>query len=281
MSRFCICFLLLTQNLFATIITIEGMPGAGKTTHLFQLARDLEGRSIIISEMNPEPGATWTEKSSAEQNAIFHELWVERMQLLQQFPKETVFLLDRSYISNLAFAYALDSLQGSSIYADRKDRALRDITFHEDLIIVLDATPKTSLERRIQSGELIPWPWAEPSFLNKFQEFYHKELKDYSVVYIETEGRSKEEVYSQVIQALQPYLPKDPSSRQSFSQHDEKLILDFAEKMGLGEAHSELVSVLQFPTIYFSKHSVQLDDDGNQVFFNNARIKTLCEKLQS
>ena len=68
--------------LHSKVIAVEGMPGAGKTSVLFDIAEELEGTCVLLSEMNLEPNSSWKKLSSKEQSHIFHNLWVDEVLIM-------------------------------------------------------------------------------------------------------------------------------------------------------------------------------------------------------
>ena len=269
---------------FCKIIAFEGMPGAGKTTALLSFAHEFEGKYIVLSEMNPEPDSPWKHASIKEQGEIFHQLWVERIQSLRKFHSTKVsFLLDRSYISNLAFSYALDKFKGTDYYSAHKAAVARDLDINADFssVIVLDVTPECCLERRKRAGDIIPWPWSEKAFLDALRQFYQEELPKFcmKVIYINTDQMSSEQVKQQLRKHINSTEDKSILlvEQKAVAPEEIEMLLKFAKQYLLGEIQSLPLRVFDCPTIYFRKHSIQLDNEGNPRFFNNERLKELGE----
>lgn len=263
-------------------IVIEGMPGAGKTSAIFHLANELEGRCIIIPEVNPEPTDVWKTASIKDQGTVFHQIWVSRMEILRSFSgKNHCFLLDRNYISNLAFTYAMDKFKGTNLYPIHKQAILNDMNLSSDisLLIILDVSPELSIKRRSSLKQSLPWPWMEIDFLEGFREFYIKELPllfQKEITHIATDSLTQEEVRSQIMERISPLLPAiKPKEKLNISQKDIDKLMQFAALHNLGSFRSLPILVFNYPTIYFSKHGVQLDEHGNPVFFNNKRLSDL------
>lgn len=260
------------------IIVFEGMSGAGKTTVLSTMAEDFENACILLSEMNLEPHSPETMNPTEKKTDLFHCLWVERMRLLKDYNHlELCFLFDRSYFSNLAFIYALDSINNTFNY--RIYKKLFEKTFCErnlDLMLVLDTAPETGLKRRQLRGDNIPWPWSNLAFLEAIREFYKKELPNISqepIKYINAETE-KHELIRDVKSELKKVIKKEDNFFSSYTIPDNKqleILFDFEANNRLGKASTRLINVLGTPTLYFLKHSIQLEQ-GHPVFFNNPQL---------
>lgn len=267
-------------------IAIEGMPGAGKTTTLLDLIDEFQGQCMLLSETNPEPNATWENYSSNAQGDIYHQLWVTRMSLADKLSSQTsCVLFDRSYFSNLAFKFAYDQFNGTTLYADYMElfnNDLRDKAF--SLIIVLDISPEAGLLRRERIKDEILHPWTEVAFLKSLRCFYHKELEkltETQVITICTDNLSPIDLKERVSDEIQKIIgPVKKSTAIRFAPESKSQILKFAKEQNLGEVHSEIVNVLGCPTIYFRRHSV-LNHDGQTGYFNNQQLMTLINEYES
>ena len=87
-------------------IALEGMPGAGKTTSLLSSVKFLNNTSILLPETNPEPDVHYEDLTD-----YFANIELERMNILSsENALQYNFILDRCYISNLAYIYATENL---------------------------------------------------------------------------------------------------------------------------------------------------------------------------
>lgn len=272
------------SNDFSKVIAFEGMTGAGKTSLLLGIAHELAGKCIILPEMRPEPDSSWRHASVKEQGKIFHRLWVERIHSIKKFQLSDIsFLLDRSYISNLAFSYALDSFIGTDYYSNTKADVERDLDIIGDFssIIVLNANPKCGLKRRKRAGDIIDWPWSEENFLHAFCEFYQKELPKFNiqVTNINTDKLSQEEVKKKATDHIYSILGQNLrfEKQKAIDPESVEKILKFAKKHFLGEIHSHPLMVFDYPTVYFRKFGIQLDNKNNPQFFNNEQLKEFAK----
>lgn len=263
------------------IIAVEGMPGAGKTTILAALAEQFEGSCILLPELNFEPYAPENSLPPEEKRTLFHKLWVERLSFLTNSHHPNIFFLsDRSHFSNLAFTYAFDIAHNTHFYPSYKK--LFDESFKAypiDGILVLDLSPEEGLRRRTARGDKVPSPWSNINFLRAIREFFHKELpKHYSakIRYIDTQ-REKKLVKREVLAEILKLGVKKCESRYSplaLNKEQKAQLLAFAKAQNLGEASTRILNVLGKPTLYFLKHSIQLDN-GQPVFFNNSQLYKL------
>jgi len=284
LSYFLIC---MSCHVFSsTIIAVEGIPGAGKTTTLVRLAERLEGVGIILPEVNPEPHSDWQNLSNEELPEAYHNYWVERIKLLKHdFYKEQTFILDRSYFSNLACVYALDKFIGTDLYSYRKSIMQQELHLNSDfdLVIVLNIELESLLKRKSQSLEANPWPWLErdpwpwnePEFLGYLRDFYLLELPGLigvGVQMLTVDGLSKEDVFENVLDLILSVSPlKSKSSK--VCDRCNQVLLDFAHQHYLGSPLSRPVIVFGNPTVYFEKHAIQMNSSGEVVFLNNDRIR--------
>lgn len=289
-------------------IALEGMPGAGKTSTLFRLISDLNNVCVVLSELNPTPSIlSWKKLSTKDQGQKFHHWWASRMKIMQRLsPHVKCFLLDRTYFTNLAYAYAFDKFLDKRRYGaevqDKKryikeasdgkrykeHKALFEKDFKNeyfDLLIILDVSPKNGLIRRNKINDKIPWPWFEEIFLSFLREFYHLELPKFfngEILYIDTDQLSLNETIQRINDKLKSILKVQINKKQinKYDLNAEKIINKFAEDNNLGIFKSAMVNVFEYPTIYFRKHSVQLVD-GKPIFFNNNRLEFIADNLNN
>lgn len=271
-------------------IAIEGIPGGGKTSALIKLITKLSDQNfLLISETNPEPNADWQNDSALQQGDIYHSMWHERMLLVKKLEDRTHknILFDRSFYSNLAYKYAMDKVYKTNMYSDYVEKYKKDLKYHEfDLIIVLDTSPEIGLNRRITSGEVVPAPWNNLDFLYALKGFYDQELTKLTqdkVVYITTDNIDMDKIQQTIASlATNHSCPADSLDKleSSYPGKENAILLleEFARKSNLGTLRSELIYIHGIPTIYYSKHSIQLVD-GKAVFFNNKQLKDIINSL--
>jgi thymidylate kinase len=289
-------------------IALEGMPGAGKTSSLLHLVSELEGTCVVLSELLPEPTADWSILTIINQGRIYHDLWVSRMEVVRKLsPYTNCFLFDRTYFTNLAFAYATDNFLKNKkyikeaknkkryvnepsyegIFNELKQLTLRDLKNEKfDLIIFLDISPTTGLARRNKINDSIPWLSSEKVWLGFLREFYHKELPKFykgKIIYINTEKYSLDET----LQKIKTYLKDEidiksclcTAKNKEVDQNSEEYIVNFGKNYNLGPYRSEVVHVYGYPTIYYRKHSIQLVN-GQLRWFNNHQLNLISKDLE-
>ncbi len=260
----CISFLLIANPCFALHkIAIEGMPGAGKTTILLELIAEFD-QCVLFPELHPEPGAESEEYCENRKGDIYHQMQITRMHLIDQLPKEiAAILLDRSFYSNYAYKFAIDQNCNTPEFTEYVRLFHQDFDNEKlDLIIFLDAKPKTGLLRRGMRGDKIQEPWAEIKFLTEFRNFYFHELSkltDTPILYITTDNFSLHEVKAKIRQEIQKWIPllENTKVAKKAAKEEEKIIA-FANEYDLGTHHSQIVNVLEYPTMYFLEHVIIL-----------------------
>lgn len=264
---------------FGNVIAIEGMAGAGKTTVLLRLAYEYEGACLLLPELNPEPDAPWGNDPLDIKGAMFHKLWLERVEAMNAFENRGLcLLLDRSYLSNLAFIYGVDTLLGTNAYPQAKQRLMSDFASDFSSLIVLDVSSETCLARRALAGDRIPWPWSEPVFLEALRDFYKTEVPQITsgpIIYIETDSLTEEQVYAKVSAEVVKNTAMEKCLHMQVTEQEEAELLAFGKRYALGATHTPAMHVLGYPTIYFRKFCVQLDG-GVPVFLNTERIRALA-----
>ncbi|OGW09709.1 MAG: hypothetical protein A2W77_05195 [Nitrospinae bacterium RIFCSPLOWO2_12_39_16] len=266
------------------VIGIEGGPGGGKTTVLSTIAEQLEGRAILLSEINFEPGSPWKNLPLKDQGDIYLRLWIERMTLLKTVQDPHIcFMLDRTYFSNFAYTYALDALTGSHYYPAQVKLFINNILkIPFEKILIFDVSPEIGLQRRQLREDKIPWPWSQLDFLKALQQFYRKELPQFgitNVCFIDT-LREKESVVATVKREILNVIDEREKNLVSYTLPHEtqiKVLYSFAKKNELGDSCTHVINVLGAPTLYFLKHSLQLNQE-HPVFFNNNQLRCLITR---
>lgn len=169
-------------------IVIEGLPGSGKTTLATSLTEG--GYYIKIDEMLQPINEDADEFAYVEHD-------IAKCALRKKY-RNTV--MDRSYLSTLAYNFANDKYSGSKNYPRIKRRISNELRHRRltepDLIIYLVSTNETSLLRQKPENAAF---WRINEMLGYSQEYVLKYLKrNYggSVVYIDS-SQSQEDVYKQ------------------------------------------------------------------------------------
>lgn len=264
-------------------IAIEGMPGSGKTSCVISLAQLLGENCLLLPEINLEKDESKYIKTNEWH--IYHQLWLERIKIINNnISNEQCCLFDRTYLSTLAYTYALGVPSLNDIqYQEVVNAIEKDFSKNEfDLIIVLYTSPAVGLNRRRLNSDEPPRPWSDIDFLNKLQTFYTEKLPGLvtsELIFIETDKLTLAEVklaiLEEVLKAINirilPTKPINPTEREILNK--------FASEKQLGPSYHDGLYVLGYPTLYFRQYCVQLE--GNIVcYFNNERLKLILSRRQ-
>jgi thymidylate kinase len=278
---FCCLFLwfnhaIASQNIIR--IGFEGMPGAGKTSSLVSLAREMGEGGLFLPEINIEEDSFSDQHEDAWK--IYHHLWKERLSTLEAAKCELLVFMDRTYFSNLAFTYAVYDRKYSDEYEMQKKMIKEDFQNSSfDLIFFFDISPELGLQRRNKQGDFPDYPWSNLSFLKKLRGFYHKELpKLYhgEIIYLSTETLNPEQLFKLIdAEITKRFKGKLTKSQVQYNNNEEEaLLLDYAKLKNLGAPYSRGFYVRGFPSIYFRQFAIQLE--GQNVFIlNNSRLRQI------
>ncbi len=262
-------------------IGFEGMPGAGKTSILVSLGKEIGEGCLFLPEINIEEGSFLAQEDDIWME--YHDLWKERLSILKKAKDNLVVFMDRTYFTNLAFTYAFSSEEKPQEYEMQKEIIKNDFqetTF--DVIFFFDTSPELGLQRRNLQGDFPPYPWSSISFLERLREFYYKELpKLYSgkIVYISTDVINQEQlselVCADILKRFEGKVVKN--SLYSNLAEEETMLLDYASKhKELGFPYSQGFCMMGFPTIYFRQFAIQLE--GQNIFIlNNDRLNQILD----
>lgn len=269
-------FLFLCLNipvqLFSSIVVIEGMTGAGKSSSIVSLYPQLSIKFFVLPELNPEPSPDFKNKSMQEQAEDYYHLWLRRMKIVKQ--SNIDFLFDRSYFGSLAFTYAMDKLARTNLYLPLIEKMRTNFDFQKDFdrIIILDVSPAVSIERRKNGGMDNYWPWNDISFLEYFREFYLLELPKLTtreIEYINTTDLLQSEL--RII--LQNKLKlTETEGIIAFSQKQKDLLIDYIDTHNLGRLRSNPIFLFGCLSIITETRCVQLDENNHPILLDNDRL---------
>ncbi|MDR3117061.1 MAG: hypothetical protein LBT98_00575 [Puniceicoccales bacterium] len=155
------------------LIVLEGLPGAGKTTCFHRaIARHGAAGVLFIGESNPPPWIHCPSLQGGRGSRYFHLLWEGRLATLGQLlAAGHCLVLDRSFLSNLAYLHAV----GSPAYAPTLDhyRRLGCLDRPPDLLFLFDLPTGQSIARKRRlEGKAFSPPWCRPEFIDRLRRFY-------------------------------------------------------------------------------------------------------------
>lgn len=189
-------------------ISIDGMPCAGKTTFLKKFISKNKG-FYFFQETYIEPKGFDPTKSSLIGSYAEKEL--EKKITASGLNKYII--LDRSFISTLAFTFAKlrkgDPLD-FTFFIDFIKRNLNNIIV-PDLVILFLIKPKTSILRResLKDQKTLDI-WFDPDFLESMLFYYkYKKFQEFNlkskIIIINTDNVSKEELFVKVSEVIKEY----------------------------------------------------------------------------
>ncbi len=190
------------------LITIEGIDGIGKTTQARMLSEFLQSKGYDVVELREPTDSVWGKKirdltkhgrdaSPKEECRWFLEdrkLDVSQ-NIIPALNSGKIIVMDRYYYSNMAYQGAL-GLDMERIRSENEKFAPRP-----DLVIILDAPPKTGLDRikNKRNEELNYFETLE--YQEKVRELFLR-MKDYENVKILDGSGSLEEVSEAIIKEV-------------------------------------------------------------------------------
>ncbi len=176
------------QNNF--VVTLEGNPGAGKTTIKDELK--LEGIEIErIDQILPDNPNS--DKGLLPADIVASDLL--KSSRLQKYKNKLV-VMDRYIHSTLAYQYAYDRTHSTSNFDDLANtyNTLQDLGYLTlpDLTIYIDVPPHLSVSRKNRKND--ESSWTDKAFLDYMREYYRSRsdidyiidgIQDYLLVYNE------------------------------------------------------------------------------------------------
>jgi glycosyltransferase involved in cell wall biosynthesis/thymidylate kinase len=179
------------------IIAIEGMPGAGKTTFV----KNLHAKNIkTIKELSIGIPKDIKSNFRIQQLFMLSEKGKYKKAVVSFKDNEKI-ILDRSFISTLAYSYAYCKTRNNMTDYEKILNLVKNIK-HEILwptkVIVLDCSIKESIKRRNKFKNVIEYKkWFDKDFLLNFKDFYDNELSkilNIRPVFIDTSDKTILEV---------------------------------------------------------------------------------------
>lgn len=185
---------------------IEGSSNSGKTTTINYLG-NYSNISIFSEFMDhpKRPKSSTNLEEELENQKIFYEIERERMLKAREFINKIVFF-DRSYLSILAVAYALEKLNKFKSY----DHALNlyqsmikeDWFIKPNKIYVLTSSFEEKLRRNNNRIKRLKSNWIKEEFEFYQNEFYEKIELEFIKIIIDTTGKYKEFAADYIVKEL-------------------------------------------------------------------------------
>lgn len=258
-------------------LAIEGMPGSGKSTMIYDILKQKDENIIVIPELNPPPGALF--KNSKELENFYHQEWYRRKNLFNKLKPslKKIVLFDRSSFSNLAVIYALDKLNKTSNYNRYYERYTKDlIDFPYDYMVILDVSVEESIKRKLKRDKKVQYPWNSYDFLKYFRYFYKHEIPKIlkcPYVVINTDNLNELQSKKIVENALNIKIDNKKINRKIFSKNYSKKEFHLCS----GQKTVAVSSILGYTVCYFDKYALIkinnnfriLDSNILGIIFNN------------
>lgn len=194
------------------LITIEGIDGVGKTTQAKMLAEHLKGEGHDVVQLREPTDGRWGKKiknlSKHGRTATPEEecRWFinDRREDVEQnikpaLEKQNVVIMDRYYYSTMAYQGAL------GLDVDKIRDMNEEFAPEPDLVIILDATPRTGLER-ITEGRREQLNYFESlDYQEKVREIFLS-FKEQDNVRVVDAGRGLDEVQEDIRRIVREFL---------------------------------------------------------------------------
>ena len=154
------------------IIVLEGMPGSGKTT-ISNFLKNEHSFGMVPQIIETEDGKIEA-NNKYHQNPFFRsdELKCQLARKLEKTHRNVI--MDRNYISTLAYNYAVNDKEHHSSFAIASQWYLDNIDFnliYPTIYIYLKTPLKFCFSRKNRQPD-IKSPWTNPSCLKKMSYFY-------------------------------------------------------------------------------------------------------------
>ena len=272
-----------------TAVFLEGLPGVGKTSIMVTLATELGEMCLAIPEANPPPTQPdmFNNKPTESVTAWYLHRELRRDRLAARLTiheRPRIALFDRSYLSVLAYCYAVGATTGRT-NGYRYARGIFDDQIRPGLtsnatILMLMTTVDESLDRRRDKLDReFEHQWYSRGFLEALQDFYNDEaprLAGGSLRLLRTDAIASDRILASVLCAtcdrsltrdldaeflVAPLVPRLQGAELS---HDG--IRRFYESHGgsrtFGQPLGNLVNHYAGTTQFFERHGLLIESSG-------------------
>ena len=191
-------------------VVLEGLPGAGKTTHSSQLAQEFN--CPLIQEWAGLSEAEWQRHPLRAPYYLAND---ETKEFLGSLFSGRLVLFDRHYAGALAYGYALTAVRGASRatgecyeenFAWYQECIQAQRLTPPDYVFVIDIAPATSLRRqpRASAGDPI---WGDTACLEAMR-FYYRQFYALIEPHVKTIWLDGERPQSEVYRAIRDQLAR-------------------------------------------------------------------------
>jgi thymidylate kinase len=158
-------------------VVFEGLPGAGKTSHVNALAKSLG--CPMIAEWVAFPESDWMRYTLREPYYLAND---ETKEFLGNLFKDSLVLFDRHYTGALAYSYALSVVRHADCstgecYEQNMSWYRRCMAEHRlsasNVVFWLDISPATSLQRQPRARASDPI-WGDVDCLEAMRFYYRQ-----------------------------------------------------------------------------------------------------------
>ncbi len=194
------------------IIAFEGMPKSGKTSILSTIIDSNNFKAIVLDELyfTKEQLLSLEDKRGAlNESKWFIEEEIKRGNLIKQNNNLDIILVDRMYISTLAYCYARSKINKRpkefhelvKYFNFRKNNMI-----NYDYIIIFDNTVNGSISNRGNTNISSDLEyWVNKNFLKFYRNFYIEQAYKYTnaeIIIIDASKRSWKNIYTEVYKCL-------------------------------------------------------------------------------
>ncbi len=172
----------LTTYLLERLIAFEGMPGAGKTTTINSIMRS-DHRDVVVLRELDLPLTLSKNKDNLQMSALFLHQEIQKTERIEKLARtHKIIVLDRSFISTLAYGYARSKVQGKYpefLFFMKEFLHLSSLSCFAwpTHVICFDLSISESIRRRRAFAGMPEYRyWFNPVFLGHFKNYYASAL---------------------------------------------------------------------------------------------------------